>query len=332
MKNRFVLYGAVFLFLCSVALYGADVFKIDWTATTDKGLVIKAPASQSANLQEWQDSSGSAVSSVNSSGQITLGDSSKGVNKFLKSDSNGLGSWSAMYTITGAAKNLVVKYDSATQVIVTADEIVLKDSSNVSYFATSVNVTAAITSSGANGLDTGSEASSTWYYVWVIYNGTTVASLLSTSATAPTMPSGYTYKVRAGSVYNDASSNFERFYQIDRTAYYYAYSSALSAGSATVMTSVSLTALVPPIAVSAIIMAYCAGDDVSQILAGMCSIGYDGTNSIAFLRGRYKSTYTCKSKDTQTLTVPLATAQTIYYSNNSAYLDFYLYVSGYTIP
>ncbi len=316
--------------MCQVVIYGADSFKINWTATTDKGLIIKPPASQSANLQEWQDSSGSVVSSVNSSGQITLGDSSKGVNKFLMSDSSGLGSWSAVHAIVGYAKNLIVKNSGATQVIITADELILEDTSNVIYIASSVNVTADITSSGANGLDTGSEASSTWYYAWVIYDGTTVASLLSTSATAPTMPSGYTYKALVGSVRNDASSNFIGFHQIDRTVYYNAYSAALSGGSVTTMTSVSLTALVPPIAVAAIVLGECEYVNLSPI--GTCSIGYDGTNSMTFLVSRYDSSYTMVAFETQTAIVPLATAQTIYYMVNDSYVDFNLWVSGYVTP
>ena len=67
---------------------------------------------------------------------------------------------------------------ATTSVDVDADAILLRTAGGVEYRATSVNLTAAITSSGANGLDTGSEASSTWYYIWVIYNGSTVASLL----------------------------------------------------------------------------------------------------------------------------------------------------------
>jgi hypothetical protein len=70
-------------------------------------------------------------------------------------------------------------------------------------------VTADITASGANGLDTGAEASNTWYYGYVIYNPTTgtKAALLSTSSSAPTMPSGYTKKRRIGSVITDASGH-----------------------------------------------------------------------------------------------------------------------------
>jgi hypothetical protein len=50
----------------------ADTLNIITPAlATNKGLVIKAVASQSANLQEWQNSSGTAVSYVDPSGVIT---------------------------------------------------------------------------------------------------------------------------------------------------------------------------------------------------------------------------------------------------------------------
>lgn len=60
---------------------------------------------------------------------------------------------------------------------------------------------------GAGGLDTGSIAASTWYSVWVIWNGNTVAGLLSLSATSPAMPSGYTHKARVGWTKTDATAN-----------------------------------------------------------------------------------------------------------------------------
>lgn len=50
-------------------------------------------------------------------------------------------------------------------------------------------------------------AASSWYSKWVIYNGTTVAGLLSSSATNPVLPSGYTYKARTGWVYTDGTAN-----------------------------------------------------------------------------------------------------------------------------
>lgn len=60
---------------------------------------------------------------------------------------------------------------------------------------------------GTGGLDTGSVAASTWYSVWVVWNGSTTAGLLSLSATAPTMPAGYTHKARVGWIRTDATAN-----------------------------------------------------------------------------------------------------------------------------
>lgn len=67
---------------------------------------------------------------------------------------------------------------------------------------------------GANGLDTGSLANSTWYHAFVIAktDGTT-ATLASTSASGPTLPSGYTYKRRIGSFKTDGSAHILAFVQ-----------------------------------------------------------------------------------------------------------------------
>lgn len=67
-----------------------------------------------------------------------------------------------------------------------------------------------ITASGVNGLDAGSEAANTWYYLYLIKHNTngTVAGLFSTNPTAPTMPSGYTHRRLIGAVRNNNSSNF----------------------------------------------------------------------------------------------------------------------------
>jgi hypothetical protein len=69
--------------------------------------------------------------------------------------------------------------------------------------------------SGANGLDTGVRANSTWYHLWAISKagGTNGDILFSLSATAPTMPTGYTLKRRIGSVKSDTASNFIGFTQ-----------------------------------------------------------------------------------------------------------------------
>lgn len=115
--------------------------------------------------------------------------------------------------IGGANKNLVIANNTGSpnsKIDISADEIVLKDSSGRAFLASAVSVTADIAVSGANGLDTGAEANSTWYYLHVIYNPatSTIASLLSLSKTAPTLPSGYTYSSGfLGAVFNDGSGN-----------------------------------------------------------------------------------------------------------------------------
>lgn len=127
------------------------------------------------------------------------------------------------------------------QLDITADKIQFTNGMVVSSFSKTVDITA----SGANGLDTGSEAGTAWYHIWAIAktDGTN-ASLLSLSATAPTMPSGYTLKTYLGAVFNNASSNFLSMKQTNKSVAR-EISNALSAGTATASTAVDLTTFIP---------------------------------------------------------------------------------------
>jgi hypothetical protein len=110
-----------------------------------------------------------------------------------------------------------------------------------------------MTVSGLNGLDTGAEASSTWYFVWLIYNPSTdtYGALFSLSSTSPTMPAGYTAKRRIGSIRNNASSNIILFKvgnggeNIRRYVYTEELSLVLSGGTASSFTTVDLSVYVP---------------------------------------------------------------------------------------
>lgn len=147
-------------------------------------------------------------------------------------------------------RNLVVENDAVTpasKVKVTADEISIED-----VLASTVSVTVDITVAGANGLDAGAEAASTWYAVWLIFNPSTstVASLLSTSFSAPIMPAGYTKKRRVGAVRNDAASNFLPFMQRGDLVLYNEVQNEnriLTAGIATVFTDVSAASFIPSV-------------------------------------------------------------------------------------
>ena len=155
--------------------------------------------------------------------------------------------------VTGVGRNIAGKTNATHptyQIDITADELVVKDTSGNALILSSVSVTADITASGANGLDTGSEASSTWYYGYVIAksDGTT-ASLLSTSATAPTMPATYTYKALVSAVYNDSSSNFIPYRQFGRNAFYESQQpTSVFSNTVTSETSYSLANVIPSVA------------------------------------------------------------------------------------
>jgi hypothetical protein len=117
--------------------------------------------------------------------------------------------------IGGAYSKLAVKVTSNTALTVTADYLSVFDASGNMKVLTNVNVTIDLASGG---LDTGTEAASTFYFVHVFFNGSTVTGRVSASATAPTYPSGYTFRARVGAVRNDGSSNLWRSVQYNRRA------------------------------------------------------------------------------------------------------------------
>lgn len=81
-----------------------------------------------------------------------------------------------------------------------------RDASNSQNIDAASQLTINPGTTGANGLDTGSLAANTWYYLWVISGASGVAGFMSTSAT-PTLPTGYTAKRRVGWARANTSSN-----------------------------------------------------------------------------------------------------------------------------
>lgn len=148
------------------------------------------------------------------------------------------------YGVLAPHKNLVNRNNATTpnsKFDVTADELVVTNASQVKKRLISVNRVIDITVSGADGLDTGAEAANTWYHVWIIAKEDgTVAGLLSSSSTTPTLPSGYTYKGYVGAVRNDASSNFIGTRQRD-TFVGIVRATDLAAGNAAAFTAVTVT-------------------------------------------------------------------------------------------
>lgn len=154
-------------------------------------------------------------------------------------------------------ENLVITYNSANIVDITADGLLLFNSSGVakrfSGLSTSVNLAAA---NGAGGIDSGAEAANTWYALWGIGQaGGTFAAMASTSTTAPTLPGTYTFKGLIGFVRNDASSNLIVAKQRGNKVTQKSSGDALSIGTATTVTTVDLSAHVPTLAIEALVRA-----------------------------------------------------------------------------
>ena len=70
-----------------------------------------------------------------------------------------------------------------------------------------------LSTSGAGGLDTGSEAADTLYTDYIISGSSGIAGIASTDQTTPTLPAGYQYFRRVGAVRNNSGSNIMNFEQ-----------------------------------------------------------------------------------------------------------------------
>lgn len=154
---------------------------------------------------------------------------------------NGLGiSWVSNTTLTlaaGAARN----------------------SSNLNDIILSAPVTVNGASVGANGVDIAVLAASSIYAVYVIGDSTDfkpTASLLSLSASSPSLPAGYDMFRRVGWVKTDGSSHLLAFWQYGSgqgRQYYWDVPIAVTTANVTSFTAVSLAAGVPPLATQAVL-------------------------------------------------------------------------------
>lgn len=117
---------------------------------------------------------------------------------------------SSLLTVGGSSlRNLKLSSTGLSpNVTITADLITLDSTVNSPpLLVRQVNLSPSINASGLGGLDAGVSVSNTWYSVWVVSDGTNHSALFSLSATAPTMPPGYTYHRRVGWMRSDSSPN-----------------------------------------------------------------------------------------------------------------------------
>lgn len=162
-------------------------------------------------------------------------------------------------SIAGDARNVVVKQTGNATATIAADEIIVETAlGGACAKLASVSLTLNAAGTGANGLDTGALANSTFYYVYVIYNPSTAtkACLATTAGSGATiygganMPSGYTQSALVGVLLTDGSAHFRVTTQYSREVFYQSALTVLSNLTPLVssLTTQSLSASVPPIA------------------------------------------------------------------------------------
>lgn len=158
----------------------------------------------------------------------------------------------ALLMQTQGFKNLRVYNNAVTpasKIDITADAVACLDVGGVSKVIKTFSTTVNCGTTGANGLDTGS-LSAGWYFFYVIAKADgTAAGLASTSATSPTLPSGYTFKKLVSAIYYTSGASFNIIRQEDRQLDNYSVAAnmifQIASGSAT---SANISTAVPTIA------------------------------------------------------------------------------------
>lgn len=169
----------------------------------------------------------------------------------------------------GIASGVVIQNDGSspnTVMDITTGIVVLVDNTGAATFVLSASGSVNLGTTGANALDTGAKANSTVYHLFQIWGSSPgTAFLASLSATAPTLPAGYTKFLRLGACIVDSSGNLYRTLQRGKDVQYKLTAStntatfplgASSASGAVASTLVNLAALVPATASKAVMAAF----------------------------------------------------------------------------
>lgn len=129
----------------------------------------------------------------------------------------------------GSTQGLLVTNNASTpntQIDITALSALLVTTAGLPKWlgnGTAPSVTIDLTTVGANGMDAGSRPTSGWVYCYLISNGSVTAGIATTTAPAsgaPTLPSGYTYRVYVGAMFCDSAQNLMRTRQRGADAQY----------------------------------------------------------------------------------------------------------------
>lgn len=259
-----------------------------------------------------------------------------------------IGTPAAASAVVSGASNLILQTTGTATITIAADEVVLKNSSGIPFLARSVSVTAnSALGVALNGLETNSAlTANTWYYIWLISNGTAVACVLEDGSAVqnsggtgvlPLGPNlswssfnGYTYKGLVGVVRTDASSHFLPFWQAGREIFIdetYVFQSMTGTTSYSQIPVATVGVIVPPNA------------KVIKGQAGNQS-GNSGTIAVAGNSSGLGASYAVAATTGQTIDgfalacswyIPLPTAQTFYVKMSNTQSNYSVGLTGYNI-
>jgi hypothetical protein len=213
----------------------------------------------------------------------------------------------------------------------TADWVVLRDASGSMFLKTAPGtLTCDISTAGpaANGRDqAGAFSANSWVHFWWIgKTDGTIATVVSTSSSAPTLPSGYTHYAYICAAWLNASTQLLRIYVAGDRVYYangLTDTLVLSGGSASTETSVSLSTVIPPN----------AGDFQTNVMV-LSSVGTSQAVVLRFISGidGVKLFASANAWADASPCLPNR-SQTIYYiCSAAASLSVYVSIIYYSVP
>ncbi len=237
--------------------------------------------------------------------------------------------------VAGAQRNMKIVQASTTTATVSWDEVVAETALNgTAYKDGTFSGTLNFATTGANGLDIGALAASTFYSIYAIYNpGSTTWALMACTAAASNatiyggahMPSGYTASALIGVMLSDGSSHLLVTTQYDREVFYQTpvnIFTATTGPAGNTLTSQSIAAAVPAIAkkASGLLGQSSGGATIVQFGAAGDATGYGGQAG-AMINTAGGTALTLWSFITVPFSftgIPIITAQTIYWATGAS--------------
>jgi hypothetical protein len=236
------------------------------------------------------------------------------------------GGRSCVSNLTGApnATTPLTKFD------LSADSVTLLNSSKgtiTKYTTGTLTCDFGLAGPAVNGRDQSAAfTASSWIHLYFIWNGTTLATLASTTApssfTGSTLPTGYTHWCYATTMRWNSSSNIVSCYARGSTVHFQAQQAALSGGSSQTEASVSLSSgYVPPNFLSAE-LCLLASAGASN---GICELKV-ATGVVLASTNVQANGYSYR-----TVTIPNVSQQ-VYYDVSNASTTASIFIQSYRVP